>query len=343
MAIISKQTIGGKWILEVDQAPNTGAGINAPIGSEAYYSDGVNGFTFVKTGASDLDWVCDSDENFNVILLDEQTVEPTPPIAGSKVYSKSIGGRLMVKTVGPSGLDYTFQSHIGRNKTMLWQANGNATSLTVIGQAVTAQGTATTRNVANTNFFTWMRRLGYVSNSGAGSTCGIRSTALQYGRGNLPRVGGFHFMARFGISDASAVAGARTFVGLCSSTGVLTNADPSFFLNVIGLGNDSADTNMQIIHNDGSGVASKINLGASFPANTRNTDMYELVLFCAPNGSSVGYKVTNMTTGAEVDGELTTNIPLNTQLLAWQLWRSNNGTALAVGIDIVSVYMENDY
>lgn len=343
MAIISKQTVGGKWILEVDQAPNTGAGVIAPIGSEAYYSDGVNGFTFVKTGANDLDWVCDSDENFNVILLDEQANEPTPPIAGNKVYVKSIAGRKMVKTVGPSGLDYTFQAHIGRNKTMLWQANGNATSLTVIGQAVATQGTATTRNVANTNFFTWMRRLAYLSANTAGSTCGIRTSALQYGRGNLPRVGGFHFMARFGISDASAVAGARTFVGLTSTTAVLTNAEPSSFLNIIGLGNDSGDTNMQIIHNDGSGVATKIDLGASFPANTRNTDMFELILFCAPNGSSVGYKVTNMTTGAEVDGELTTNIPLNTQLLAWQLWRSNNATALAVALDIVSVYMETDF
>lgn len=343
MAIISRQTIGGKWVLEVDQAPNTGAGLTAPIGSEAYYSDGTNGFTYIKYGANDLDWRCDSDESFSIIHLQEQANNQTPPSDGLVLYAKSIGGRNMLKQVGPSGLDYVFQPSIARNKICLWQANGNATSTTVIGQAVSTTGTATSRSVATTNFFTWFRRLGYVSANTAGSSAGIRTSALQYGRGNLANTGGFHFIARFGISDASAVAGARTFVGLTSSTGVLTNAEPSSFLNIIGIGNDSSDANMQLFHNDGSGTATKINLGSSFPANTRNSDMYELVLFCPPNGSTIGYKVTNMTTGIEAEGTINTNIPLNTQLLAWQLWRNNNGTALSVGLDIVSVYMENDF
>lgn len=342
MAIISKQTVGGKWILEVDQAPNTGAGVIAPIGSEAYYSDGVNGFTFVKTGASDLDWVCDSDEVFNVINLKEQADNPNPPVDGLNIYSLSITGRKMLKAVGPSGLDYALQPHIGRNKTSLWQANGNATTTTAIGQAFSTTGTGTTRTVSSATFFGTFRRLGYVSNNGAGSTCGIRTTVLQYHRGNIAKAGGFHFITRFGISDASAVATGRMFIGLLASGAIIGNVEPSTLTNILGFGADSSDINLQFIHNDGAGTATKINLGASFPVNTRNTDMYEVSIFCPPNGNEVFYQVLNLTNDQKVSGSVSINIPSATQLLAYQLWRNNGSTALAVGLDIVNIYMETD-
>ena len=38
-------------------------------------------------------------------------------------------------------------------------------------------------------------------------------------------------------------------------------------LNVIGVGSDAADANLQVFHNDGSGTCTKVDLGANFPAN----------------------------------------------------------------------------
>jgi hypothetical protein len=104
---------------------------------------------------------------------------------------------------------------------------------------------------------------------------------------------------------------------------------------------DAADTTLQIMHNDSAGTATKIDLGVDFTEST-NTDMYELSLFCAPNGASVYYQVINLTTNIGVSGEITTNLPANTQLLAWQIWRHNATTGSAVGIDVMSVYMESD-
>jgi hypothetical protein len=107
------------------------------------------------------------------------------------------------------------------------------------------------------------------------------------------------------------------------------------------VGLDAADTTLQIIHNDGAGAATKVNLGASFPEST-NTDFYELALYCSPNDTTVMYEVCNLTTGVGTSGEIIANLPLNTQLLTWQLWRHNVGTGLACGLDVASVYLETD-
>lgn len=271
-----------------------------------------------------------------------ESISPSIPTVGLTTYGQDIGGRQMFGQLGKSGVSYTFQPFLGRNKIANHQANGNATTLTSWGAvAPTASGTATARNVATTNYFTWTRRIGYVTPTTNNSSAGLRTTVLQYGLGNTARAGGFHFVARFGISDPVLVAGARLFCGMTSSVAALGNADPSTFLNTIGVGLDAADTTLQIIHNDGVGTATKINLGASFPEST-NTDLYELALYCAPNSSTVFYEVINLTTNVSAMGSITTNLPLNTQLLAWQLWRHNATTGTIVGLDVASVYIETD-
>jgi hypothetical protein len=271
-----------------------------------------------------------------------ENVNPSTPALGLTTYSLQVGGRQMLGQLGKSGVSYSYQPFLARNRIVLHQANGNATTITSWGAvAPTASGTATTRNVATTNFFTWIRRVGYVTAAANNAVAGLRTAVLQYGIGNGARLGGFHFVARFGISDATLVAGARLFVGMTSSTAALGNADPSTFLNIIGVGMDAADTTLQFMHNDGAGTATKINLGASFPETT-NTDMFEVAIYCAPNASTVFYEVVNLTTNVEVSGSVNTNLPLNTQLLAWQIWRHTANTNTAVGIDIASVYIESD-
>ena len=320
--------------------------------SSEYYRGDKTFQTLDKTavGLSDVDNVSAIDlrdrathTGNETTLSWNETATPSVPSVGVSTYSKAVGGRQMFAQIGKSGVDYSFQPFIARNRILLHQANGAATTITSWGAAApSATGTATARNSATTNAFTWMRRVGYVSAATAGSTAGLRSTVLQFGTGNGARLGGFHFVIRFGISDAAIVAGARTMVGLTATTTAFTNAEPSTFLNLIGMGHDSTDTNFQIMFNDGAGAATKIDLGANFSKSVTNTNMYELALYCAPNGTTVYYQAINLTSDTSTSGTITTNIPLNTQLLTWQLWRSNNATAAAVGIDLCSVYIETD-
>ena len=277
------------------------------------------------------------------------TSDPGVSASGhATVYAKTVANRMILKIVGPSGLDTGLQPFLARNKIGAFTPPGNATTATVLGAytAPTASGTATARNVATTNMFTRMRRLGYVSSATAGNLAGPRVAAAQVTVGGVT-AGGFFKVIRFGISDAATVSGARMFVGMSSSTSAPTNVEPSTLTNAIGVGHGAADTNLKIFRG-GSSAQTPIDLGANFPTNTLNTDVYELALFAPSDSSDVYYEVTRLNTGHVATGLLSNSggvaLPANTTLLTYcQAWRSNNATALAVGLDIMSDYIETDY
>jgi hypothetical protein len=202
--------------------------------------------------------------------------------------------------------------------------------------------------VAATSLFTRMRRLGYVSTSTAGSFAIIRQTAANITLGTTiggVAVGGFFKVIRFGISDAATVAGARMFVGINNGSAP-SAGEPSTLTNVIGVGHGASDTNLRLFHG-GSAAQTPIDLGASFPANTLSADVYELALFCAPGSEVVTWQVTRLNTGHSASGSLSgasgVALPAPATLLAMSFnYRTNNTTALAVGLDIMSDYIETD-
>lgn len=282
-------------------------------------------------------------------FLFSATSDPGASAPGTlTVYAKEVAQRLLLKTVGPSGLDTALQPILARNKIGMLTAPGNATTVAVMGAYTvpTAVGTATARSVTTANLFTRMRRIGYVSATAAGSLASVRVAAGQITVGGALG-GGFFKVIRFGISDAALVSGARTFVGVSSSTAAATNVEPSTLTNVIGVGAGAADTNLKIFYG-GSTAQAPIDLGANFPSNTTNTDVYELTLFAPPNTSDVHYEVARLNTGHVAAGTLTGNggvaLPSTTTLLTYlQAWRSNNAGTTAVGLDIMSDYIETDY
>ena len=267
----------------------------------------------------------------------------TPGADYGTIFIKKVGGRMMAAQIGPSGLDTTLQANLGGNKVALWMPPGG--SITVPGAfgmvALTTTGTATARTVATTNLLTRMTRLGYVSAATAGALAGAREAVAKYTTGAGPGLGGFFARYRFGISDAATVAGARMFVGLDALTAAPTNIDPSTKVNCVGVGQIAASNNLQIIYGNAT-AKTPIDLGADFPANT-NTDAYELNLFSPPTGG-VHWHVRRLNTPFEATGFLSSaETPIATQLLCHQLWRCNNATALAVGLDVCGIYIETDH
>lgn len=278
------------------------------------------------------------------------TTDPgAAPSGHMTLYAKKISNRAMPKFVGPSGLDSALQPFIARNKIGVWTPPGNANTVPgVFGYtAPTAVGTAVARVIATTNLFTRMRRLGFVSATTAGSLASLRVAVAQVttGTGSL---GGFHKIIRFGISDAAPVAGARMFMGMSSSIAAPTNVEPSVLTQCIGIGHGAADTNLKLYYG-GSVAQTPIDLGANFPSNTANTDAYDLALYSSPYGAGeINYEVTRLNTGDVATGTINPSggvaLPASTTLLTY-LWgyRSNNATALAVGIDLMGDYIETDY
>jgi len=272
------------------------------------------------------------------------TQSPAAPDADyGTIFIKKIAGRMMAAQIGPSGLDTTLQANLGGNKVALWMPPGGSTTVPgVFGMAaLTATGTATARTVGVANLRARMTRLGYVSAATAGALAGGREAVAKYTTGAGPGLGGFFARYRFGVSDVATVAGARMFVGLDALTAAPTNIDPSTKVNCLGVGQIGTSDNLHIIRGNAT-AKTPIDLGANFPANT-NVDAYELNLFAPPAGGCY-WQVRRLNTTFEVTGFLpSTEIPIATQLLCHQLWRCNNATALAVGLDVCGIYIETDH
>lgn len=288
----------------------------------------------------------------DIILKGITNEPPSATTDNLTVYSKNVGGRMLLKIKGPSGFDTPLQPLLALNKISWWNPPGNSTTVPgVLGfDAPTAQGTATARNVAATNIFTRTRRLGYVSGTVAGNLAGHYSTTAQYTLGDGAGLGGFYYVCRFGMSDTTFTTTARMFIGLTSAVGAPTNVDPATLTNCIGVG-CSSDTSGLLLYYGGSAAQTPITLGATdFPTNSgaNSTVGYELILFSPTNVNNVvSYRVTNLNTGVSSSGTITaatpgTQLPASTTFLAHRIWRTNNATTNAVGVDVISLYIESD-
>lgn len=279
----------------------------------------------------------------------------TPPPSGAVIFSKRLAGRMMPATVGPSNMDYTFQPAFWRQKVVRWNPMGNsATAPPVDGiVAFTVLGTATSRVIATTNLLTRTKRIGYASAATASAMCGIYNATAQFTTGNGAGLGGFFYSCRFAITDPAAVAQARFFCGMSSSVAAATNVSPSTLTNCIGVAQISPDTTQLHIVYGGSAAQTAIALGTNFPpmvgVGITNGVAYEFTLFAPPNlNGTVHYRLERIGTSFFAEGTLTpgtpgTQTPLSTTLLSPRIWRTNNSTLLAAGVDVLGLYLETDY
>jgi hypothetical protein len=186
--------------------------------------------------------------------------------------------------------------------------------------------------------------MGLATSTVAGNSAGVRHNIAQFFSGNGAGIGGFFFVARFGISQTQT--GHRMFVGLSATTGAFGNADPSGLTNLIGLALDSGDSNLQIIYNDNTANCTKVDLGVSWPRPTANSQFYEFRLFVAPNGTTFYWSLENLNpaSSAFIEGDtgVSANVPSNTTLLSPQVWVNNFNQAATVAIDVSSLYIETD-
>jgi hypothetical protein len=263
----------------------------------------------------------------------------TPPSGYEYIYVKDIGGRLMPKWIGPSGVDTPVQPFIGFNRSRLWAAGGGTSATTVItasGGGYTASASTYAQTTPATGSLRSKTRFATLASSTtAGNVASVRTPQLE-----VARETGFFYTWRGGIAGTMQT-GQRGFFGLWASASAATNVDPTtsttahwgicFALNT---------GNWKLCWADGT-TAGNSDLGASYPLNT--TDLIEVVAFVAPGGSSISYRITNLSSSTITTGTSSTNIPGSTAYLAVQNWMTNNATAAAVTFAISSMYLESDY
>jgi hypothetical protein len=278
--------------------------------------------------------------------LYQVSAEPSPPTGALILYSKNIGGRVMPKWIGPSGIDTPIQPFLGFNKIIVASPAASGTTVTTHFAAmppgsITNAGTAS--NIAMATGATVkakMRWGGFAS----GTTAGNMATSITPNY-EAKIAGGFFFSVRFG-AGGTIVSGQRQFHGLWASTTASTNVDPTAAATAarIGIAYNLTGTagNLLIVAGNGSAAFTPVDLGATdFAVN--NSNIFEFTMFCAPGASSIGYRVTNLENGVQATGTISGNIPGSTTLLAVQNWVTNNATAAAATMLLNRYYLETDY
>ena len=238
----------------------------------------------------------------------------TVTTTGTNGAATLVGNTLNIPTYESSLIPKMSGNEIWRGVTY---RNNSTTTDTTSGLTISTTGTATARAVATTSYATRGIRMGVTASiTATGRYSGVRGSALLW-----YVTGGFLYTGEFTISDTATAVGTHNFWGLASSTsdlviGDVGNSQPSALLNIIAFANDSGDANLQIMHNDASGTATKTDLGASFPSNRTAgaaiTTIYSCFLYNAPNSSNVIYRIVNKETGAVAQGTLSTNLPAST-------------------------------
>jgi hypothetical protein len=282
--------------------------------------------------------------------LDLTDLAPAAPAADTvRLSGRQVAGRMFVAATGPTGISMALQPLLARNKIGYWNPPGNATTAPgVLGIAApTASGTATARSVAVTNKATRLRRLGYPSAATAGSIGGARVAAAQFSCGSGVDDGsGFMSVFRWVESDPAPVAGRREFIGMATATTAPTNVEPSALTNAIGVGQISTDATQYYWIQGGSAAQAAVACGVGFQPGGNSVRAFELAIL-APQGVANTYylQLTNLITGATVTRTMSgaaAAVPQSSSLLAFRAWCTNNATALAVGIDWCSLYLETD-
>lgn len=273
---------------------------------------------------------------------------PTAPTSAIKLYGKQLADKFFLATKETNGLENFLQESLFKNSVLLIKPAGNSTTVTAIGAAaLSATGTATAANVAVTNIHTQMKRIDYlVTTAATTAVAGFRTGAQQYFRGTSSAEGGFFFHGYWGPATGVATATNRASFGMHANQNAPTDVEPSTILNQLAMGWDAADTNIQIMSNSGTGTATKKDLGASFPVPTADrTKVYELALWCPPGSATIWYSVTDMATGANASGTITSpdKIPDSTVLMGPKGWMSVGGTSSVIGISFMSIYVFNRY
>ena len=295
-----------------------------------FYMDTDNGSIYTRTATgieeviydvASFEQTANKATDFSVI---NNTKYPTTQAVENQIDSKLVGENY-----------WTVKSdEIARG----YRAQHNSTSVLAENIAAgTLLGTAVAVAVSTGSIQEKKTRLKIrVSTPAANGICGYRSTSAF----NIVGMG-FRMCVAFGISDTGYNTGARQFYGMTASTsslGLSSTVTVESLTNIIGIGSDATDSNLQLFHNDATGTATKIDLGSDFPANRTSgavaTDFFVFELYNPFNSNTVYYKVMSLENNLIVEGSITTDLPSDTTPITIQAVRTSGASSNQCSFDI---------
>ena len=203
------------------------------------------------------------------------------------------------------------------------------------GISLVATGTATAYVVFNTNRIVAIPAVeALVTAASTSAVAGFRIGAQPFRLGKVGGAGMLYVRTLVRNATGGATATTRGFFGLRGSIAAPTDVNPSTLTNIVGLGWDSNDTELSIIHNDASGTATKVPLGANFPRPTADRSQAWDFTILSNGEGAVYWAVISVANGATSRGVLTTDLPAANTLLAYLAYISVGGTSSVIGVGL---------
>mgnify|MGYP000662086028 CR=1 FL=1 len=224
-------------------------------------------------------------------------------------------------------------------KPVIYQKHTNIPSFgspginNVEGVPIVSAG-ATLRSWADTNLVTRGQRVGMVV-----STTGGLSQLRQISN-YMSINGGFDMITAFSMSENATDTAIRFFIGLTTNI-IFTNVEPNTLLNIIGICRLSSSNNLHLINNDNTGTATTLDLGSNFPANTIDTDKYQLNIKTISGG--IYLKLDRLGTSFYYETIITSDIPSNSTGLKFGAYIvDTSGPSVNTGFDWYGSYVKVD-
>lgn len=263
--------------------------------------------------------------------------DPAAPAAGEMhLYARPLGGRMVPRFIGPSGLDSAVQPALFGNSVVMWLPGTGTTAAINFGVSWTISATQAHPTIANTNVMTRVKRATYTTTTTAGNAAGIRSAAQV-----AIRNAGFFFAARWGVLTYTSTM--QAWCGLGAASGNIAG-DPSAANDSCGMSKDTGETTWQAYTRDGT-TTSKTSTGRTTAA-AADAEVFDVFMFCKPADTKITFRVVDIATGTVVlsDTEKSSNLPtVGTALYAHCECRNvAGGASSGVGVFLGKMYIEAD-
>ena len=262
-----------------------------------------------------------------------ETATPSAPAAGDlRTFARNPASRVLPHWIGPTGLDTAVQPALFGNGVILFLPNHVATGPLSLGMQWNGAGTLSHPVQAAGSPLGHMNKSRYTSAATASSACGVRAA-----RASSMREAGFFMFARLAIS--TFLSDMQLFAGMSAESNAIPGDPSTTMLSALGIGKDSADSQLQIISRTHNGTATKVSTGYAPKAG----DLLDFWLFSAPAGSDVCMRLVNRTTDDVIVDNVVVSatLPGSTAGLFTHVG-ARTVQAAAVAIDIGRIYVEQD-
>jgi hypothetical protein len=213
-------------------------------------------------------------------------------------------------------------------------------TITIQGRGIvlSTTGTTTAHTVANTNRIAAIPAVeALVTTASTTAVAGFRINALPFRLGGIDGAGWLYMRTVVRNATGAATPTHRAFFGLRGSSAAPTDVNPSILRDIVGLGWDSGDNNVSVIHNDETGNASKLSLGENFPRPTVNRSQAWDFTILSDGQGNVYWAVISLANGATASGVINTDLPGPNTLLTFYSYASVGGTSSVIGIGLSMV------